>query len=196
MTADRADLRSGRTRLLNLDQEVKFWAKVEYRANGCWQWSGRRSTTEYGVFVLDGRNFRAHRVAYELRVGPIPEGLQLDHLCRNRSCVNPAHLEPVTNRENTLRGVNHVAALARVTHCPAGHEYTPESTRLRRSRYGTVNRSCRTCDLERRAGRQARAPIADDPPFVCPECSKQFETRRGAAAHYGLAHRQGARDVA
>src|SRR5580698_2584776 len=83
------------------DQQ-RFWRLVE-KTESCWNWKGGK-TNGYGCFQIAKVNFRAHRLAYELLRGPIPTGLHLDHLCRNRSCVNPDHLEPVTQRENTLRG--------------------------------------------------------------------------------------------
>lgn len=72
---------------------------------GCWEWAGARHEAGYGIVGTnrDG-TFRAHRIAYEHHVGPIPDGLQLDHLCRNRGCINPEHVEPVTNAQNTRRG--------------------------------------------------------------------------------------------
>ena len=112
----------------------------------CWVW--RRSTSNgYGRFDLNGRRVRAHIIAFQLWRGAIPRGLVLDHLCRNRACSNPAHLEPVTNRENILRGENHVAIRARVTHCPNGHPYDAANTYrdVRNRRY------CRTCRRERKA---------------------------------------------
>jgi hypothetical protein len=99
--------------------------------------------------ITDARGVRilAHRWTYEQFVGPIPDGLQIDHLCRVRHCVNPDHLEPVTSRENTMRGTNFSAQKARQTHCIRGHEFTPENTRINRA----GNRQCRAC-------RQARQP--------------------------------------
>jgi hypothetical protein len=79
-----------------------FWGMVEW-SPGCWLWKQSTTTTGYGRYRVSGRNDPAHRVAYEYAVGPIPEGLVLDHLCRNKRCVNPAHLEPVTQHENILR---------------------------------------------------------------------------------------------
>jgi hypothetical protein len=120
------------------DIEARFWAKVE-KTDTCWVWSAAK-ISGYGAFKLDGRAIRAHRFAYELLVGPVPEGLPLDHLCRNRACVNPAHLEPVTHRVNILRGEGACAVKARQTHCIHGHEFTLENTYLKSGK-----RQCRTC---------------------------------------------------
>lgn len=115
--------------------------------SGCWVWGGSHSPSGYGyissITGLDGvtRNVRAHRFVYELLVGPIPEGLTIDHLCRVRDCVNPAHLEPVTSRENTLRGNTLPAANAAKTHCPQGHGYTTENTYVT----SMGRRMCRSC---------------------------------------------------
>lgn len=99
--------------------------------NGCWTWLGGLRGKGYGGFQVSyGTSVAAHRFIYEQLEGPIPTGLQLDHLCRNRTCVNPDHLEPVTLQENISRGltgkVNHRNSVK--THCPNGHEYTEEST--------------------------------------------------------------------
>ena len=110
--------------------------------DGCLVWTGA-TVNGYGVIGEGGRNGRSlyvHRVMYELFAGPIPDGKQLDHLCRNRRCANISHLEPVTLKENVLRGNGLPAALARdKDHCPKGHAYIPENTIYR------VVRSCRTC---------------------------------------------------
>lgn len=88
----------------------------------CWLWQGS-SSHGYGTITEDGKRYRVHRLSYEYFIGPIPDGLQLDHLCRNTLCIRPDHLEPVTNFENTLRGENFIAEQVRRTHCPRGHPY-------------------------------------------------------------------------
>jgi hypothetical protein len=131
--------------------EERFWTKVDTSSgdNGCWLWMALKSEKGYGLLWAGSGSkcLKAHRVAYELMVGPIPEGLQLDHLCRNPGCVNPAHLEPVSNRENTLRGTSFAALNAAKTHCPHGHEYTPENTYIENGRHR--QRRCRQCWLDR-----------------------------------------------
>jgi hypothetical protein len=129
--------------------------------DGCWEWLGSRHGKGYGHFAVRGTTTRmkAHRYSYELFRGPIPEGMTLDHLCRNRSCVNPSHLEPVTNRENILRGEGLAARCARQTHCKYGHPFDEANTVVTKRQ-----RICRTCHRRNgRAGaarRRARARLA------------------------------------
>lgn len=108
---------------------------------GCWLWIASVSSG-YGYFQYAGKREPAHRVSYKLFRGSIPKGLQIDHLCRVRRCVNPEHLEAVTVRENVLRGNGPTARHARKTHCPRGHEFTPENTYIWSIH---KNRACKTC---------------------------------------------------
>lgn len=133
---------------------VRILRKVEETPAGCWQWSGHINASGYGqVADIDRRMKLAHRVAYREFVGPIPDGLTIDHLCRNRACVNPAHLEPVTQRENTMRGNTITAHQAAQTHCKRGHEFTPENTYSKKN----GGRDCRTCAVARSRARRADA---------------------------------------
>lgn len=129
--------------------EERFWAKVE-KTNECWLWTARKNDAGYGDFWLSKakEHYRAHIMSYELLVGPVPEGLELDHLCRVRHCVNPTHLEAVTHKVNCLRGDSPLAHHARKTHCPQGHEYTEENTRMVDTHTGK-GRQCRTCHRDR-----------------------------------------------
>jgi hypothetical protein len=112
----------------------------------CIIWEGKARVDGYGRKRVGGRKqVLAHRYVYEREVGPVPEGMTLDHLCRVRDCVNPAHLEPVPFRENVLRGVGPTARNAHKTHCEHGHEFTPENTYRRRD----GGRDCRKCGVER-----------------------------------------------
>lgn len=120
----------------------RFWEKVEKPSQAdCWPWLAGCTSRGYGDFYYDGKQVRAHRFAYELLVGPIPEGLQLDHLCRVRHCVNPQHLEPVTHRENVLRGIGPTAEQARRTHCIHGHPFSEDNLRIG----ANGRRYCRAC---------------------------------------------------
>lgn len=118
-----------------------FWSRV-VRTESCWLWTGSHDEDGYGSYGRTNGSSRAHRIAYELCIGPIPEGLTIDHLCRVRNCVNPAHLEPVDNRTNVLRGVGHTAINARKTHCKRGHRFTPENTYIEPARGVRVCRKC------------------------------------------------------
>lgn len=122
-----------------------FWSKVQIK-NECWVWRAGATGRGYGAAYVNGRQYPAHRLAYSVLRGEIPSGLDLDHLCRNRRCVNPDHLEPVTRRENLLRSpITLTAQKAAQSECIRGHEFTPENTRIRKSD-GT--RHCRVCQRE------------------------------------------------
>lgn len=123
----------------------RFWARFVKVPSGCWQWTAALDVHGYGHISVDGRQRGAHQAAWEILVGPIPEGFTIDHLCRNRGCVNPSHLEPVTRGENVLRGIGFAGVNVRKTHCPKGHEYTPENTYVNPN---SGHRLCRVCRTE------------------------------------------------
>ncbi len=162
------------------DIEHAMWGRFTI-GDGCWKWTGYL-VRGYGAVHLDGHLKYVHRVIYELLVGPIPQGLELDHLCRNPTCVNPDHLEAVTHRENVLRGMSISANRARQTRCKRGHPFDlantyvgPEGNRQCRAcarlyqneRYHRIKNGDYYCDVPR---------IADEPPHMantrpaCPGC--------------------------
>ena len=156
----------------------RFWSHVDKQIS-CWLWTGTMEWSGYGNIFVNGNTPRlqkAHRFSYELLVGPIPEGLEIDHTCHtkmcptpgikdlHRRCVNPAHLEAVTRAVNIDRGqapeLTRAYYRAAVTHCPWGHEYTEENTRIE-IRRGWSTRHCRACNRRRRAeflAQQKNAP--------------------------------------
>lgn len=126
--------------------EDRFWRKVE-KTDSCWLWRGAL-VGGYGQFRVGAKAIPSHRWSFEQECGPVPDGLELDHLCRVRACVRPSHLEPVTHKENTLRGTSFSAIEARQTHCKNGHAFDASNT-LPRSGGG---RRCLAC--KRDAGRR------------------------------------------
>jgi hypothetical protein len=143
--------------------EERFQQKhIVLLATRCWQWIGPLFERGYGQFYVDGRNWRAHKWSYEHLVGPVPEGLQLDHFlfpdrCIGPSCVNPEHLRPVTALENTLRGDTITSLNRAKTHCVHGHEFTPENTR-----WGPgPRRYCRKCECAKQVRFKARKKLQE-----------------------------------
>ncbi len=132
----------------------RLMRRITISESGCWQWTGAIDASGYGRIGIgrrgEGVNY-THRVAYELFVGPIPKGRDLDHLCRNRPCCNPEHLEAVERLVNVARGLRGKGY--RLTHCKQGHEFTPENTRV-----SARQRRCITCARE--SGRRATAAYA------------------------------------
>lgn len=129
---------------------------------GCWVWIAGHFDNGYGCFAVNGRATGAHRFSYELHVGQIPIGLQIDHLCRNPGCVNPDHLEAVTAQENTLRGNAPSAVLARRSCCKHGHPLTPDNVYPPSAVASHAGRRCKTCTRKeaRERARRKRAQIA------------------------------------
>ena len=123
----------------------RFWSKVEKSAD-CWLWKAGKQGDGYGSFHPKTKeSVLAHVFAYSLLKGAIPRGLELDHLCRNKSCVNPEHLEPVTHRENVLRGTGTSAINAAKTHCVNGHKLSGRNLKIR----SNGNRDCKACARQR-----------------------------------------------
>lgn len=121
----------------------RFALQCKILNNGCWQWTGAKSKNGYGVIARSGKKLiGAHRLSYELFNGPIPICCEIDHLCRNRDCVNPAHLEAVSHSENVIRGESPSAKQRRKGFCVRGHQMTPENR-------DTVKRRCRVCECEK-----------------------------------------------
>ena len=126
----------------------RFWAKVE-KTETCWLWTAHKNAKGYGTFWDGERTVLAYRWAFEDANGPIPAHLRLDHLCRVHACVNPDHLEPVTDRENILRGEGACANNARKARCPRGHEYATRTVHRARTGFRPeVMRWCPVCQNE------------------------------------------------
>lgn len=142
----------------------RYWARTEMPSGEniceqCWKWIGYiNPSTGYGQITVNGQSHVAYRFGYEMLFGTVPEGLELDHLCRNRWCVNPHHLEPVTRQVNSHRGESFCGRNARKAHCPQGHPYTPENTYF----CPKGRRECRTCRQVASAKRRSDASLSRD----------------------------------
>jgi len=151
---------------LTQEQVARFWSRVEKQPGcGCWMWLGA-THNGYGVVSFFARWYAAHRVALALSGVPLVPGLVSDHICRNRACVRPDHIEQITNRDNLLRGIGPAATNARKVTCPRGHALTP-------AKYG---RECRVCIREQKRLRRARDGRRDQPMLkrLCPLCLVQL----------------------
>lgn len=161
------------------DADSRIAAKVNFLASppehapelgSCWQWTGGVNSSGYAAISVGGFRFQLHRYSYERAKGPIPDGMVIDHLCRNRSCCNPAHLEPVTVHENWRRGTSPTVRFSRQTHCKRGHELSGDNLHIINS---TGSRQCKACknmnslkayhaeSLEKREIRRAKARNLD-----------------------------------
>jgi hypothetical protein len=151
------------------DLRTRILAKVDEAECGyetpCWLWQGEITDQGYGRFLVGGKRMRVHRAAYEVWRGPIPAQLVIDHLCRTRACVNPGHLEPVTHRENTLRGDNpRILAThqTKKTQCPQGHPLFGTNLYVRPSDGGRICRQCNRASCRRNATKGRGASLSPD----------------------------------
>ena len=137
--------------------EFRFWQKVDLDFDtGCWNWTAAKNSDGYGQFwPTNGkhRHSQAHRFSYETFIGKIPEGLTIDHICKNRGCVNPKHLEPVTIQVNVLRGNGMAVRNSNKTHCPQGHPYSGENLYIVPCNGG---RQCKTCQTQYKKDRRGK----------------------------------------
>lgn len=141
----------GQQKRLNKAPIERFFDKVEITTS-CWLWHGTVSRSGYGSFSIRNRDGRSHRFTYELFIGPLPSGLEIDHLCKVRNCVNPEHLEAVSHRENLLRGSGIAAINSQKTACVHGHEYNDMSTYTN----SLGERRCRICKRIQNNSEQAK----------------------------------------
>ena len=151
----------------------RVWRSIEADSEtGCWRWKQSLNSQGYGQVMVSGRPWRVHRLIYSDVHGSIAVGLVLDHLCRNRWCCNPDHLEPVTDRTNVIeRGFAPTAINARKTECVHGHPFDAANTMITTNRYGNPERHCRECGRIRQRGNPTTA-ARRSARIKCPDCGK------------------------
>jgi HNH endonuclease len=156
---------------------ARFWSKVSKGdPDACWNWRGALSDG-YGMFWWQGKTVAAHRLAYESHVGPVPSGFEIDHVCTNRRCVNPAHLRSLAHRQNCNRRYSELQV------CPHGHVYSEANTLwLARDNHGGVNRKCRTCNRNRARAAKAKAAALNPKPKGLSDTEKIRQRRAGRRA--------------
>lgn len=169
-----------------------FWDNV-LQIGDCWQWRGPKNATGYGRWSRwnasrGGQTVLVHRIAYTLLVGEIPPGLVIDHLCRNTLCLNPDHLDPVTDRVNLLRGESPSAKAARATHCPQGHPLSGDNMRV----YSGA-RVCLTCKKDK--DRRGKAAMRERNRIIteCTTCGASLRGMRSDARFCGIPCKRNAR---
>lgn len=145
--------------------DLRILPLVRIVSSGCWEMTSNQKTKGYKEICVNRKKHRAHRFFYEKLIGPIRDGLMLDHLCRNRGCVNPLHLEQVTNKENAIRGVGWAGQNYRKTHCNNGHEFNKENTGTKIQK-GRESRMCLKCKKEADARWLKKNKAKHNPPQV------------------------------
>lgn len=175
----------GSMSITTLDRFNDRWSLT---ATGCWTWNGHCTEEGYGVLRVNSKRVAAHRVSYQHFFGPIPAGLVLDHLCRERACVNPDHLEAVTDAVNIARGIGPTAQQARQTHCKNGHEFNVENT----YQWASGKRVCKTCHRAKVAARGTHLDSAavlrrKGEATACPDCGRVIR-RDSLRRHERLVH--------
>lgn len=142
-------LNRARGEVMPLEERYQYMVAIQEDTDSCWLWKGKhRKPRQYPAFKIDGKHIQVHRWTYEHFVGPVPEGLLVDHLCNNNNCLNPWHLEPKTSLANTMRGSTPARRNAERTHCIHGHPFDEANTRYRKSYTSErLHRWCATCNL-------------------------------------------------